>query len=237
MKKFLVMALAAMALMAACKKDSDSAIPQTSSNFMFFNGVPNTTFGVLIDSVRISSGVPFGQATAYRSFKAQAYNLYLYNTAAPNVLINFGQVNLRNGKYISTYLGIDTTNAIPGGLRLTLAEDDLSAVPAQQARYRVVDMSDTYKTLRNNKTALAMDFRVDSSRYIYGFRAMQFTAFSTFKTIRGDSSYKLNVNWVDSTKQLGTFPMNLQSGKVYTFVATGNALDSLNFKVFAIQHN
>ncbi|SHM08907.1 protein of unknown function [Chitinophaga jiangningensis] len=237
MKKFIIIAIAAMAILAACKKDSDSAIPQTSSNFMFFNGVPNTTFGVLIDTVNISTGVAYGQSTTYRSFKAQAYNLYIYDVSKPNVLINFGQVNLRNGKHISTYLGIDTTNEVPNGLRMTLAEDDLSNVSGGQARYRVVDMSDTYKTNRNNKSALAMDFKVDTSRYVWGFRAMQFTAFSDFKTIQGDSTYHLNVNWVDSTKRLGTFPMNLQKGKVYTYVATGNALDSLNFKVFVVQHN
>ncbi|MBV7531796.1 DUF4397 domain-containing protein [Chitinophaga sp. sic0106] len=237
MKKFLILAIAVMAILAACKKDSDSAIPQTSSNFMFFNGVPGSSFGVLIDTVSISTGVAFGQSTTYRSFKAQAYNLYIYNTANPTQLISFGQVNLRNGKHISAYLGIDTTGAIPAGLRMVLAEDDLSGVPGQQARYRVVDMSDTYKTNRNNKSSLAMDFNVDTSRYVWGFRAMQFTSYSDFKTIHADSTYKLNVNWVDSSKRLGTFPMDLKNGKVYTFVATGNALDSLNFKVFMVQHN
>ncbi|RAJ87582.1 uncharacterized protein DUF4397 [Chitinophaga dinghuensis] len=234
MKQILTVLFLGVLAFAACKKDVDSAIPVTQSHFMFINGVPGSSFGVRVDTVNVSNGVPYGQGSAYASFRAQAYNLYIYPVNNPSNVINLGQVNLRNGRYFSGILGVDSTNT---GLVFAFTEDDLSALPGKSARYRVVDLSDSYRSTRNTKVPLGLDFAVDTSIILNGFAGMGFTAQSSFKTIYADSSYKLNVFWADSSKRLGVFPMNLNNGKVYTFVATGNALDTVNFNVFPVLHN
>ncbi|MBV8252810.1 MAG: DUF4397 domain-containing protein [Chitinophaga sp.] len=234
MKQYITVVFLGLLAFVACKKDNGSAIPNTQSHFMFINGVPGTAFGVKVDSMSVATNVPYGQASKYATFRAQAYNLSIYPVNNPSNVLKLGQVNLRNGRYFSLILGVDSTNT---GLVTVFAEDDLSTLPGKTARYRVVDLSDTWRTNRTSKTPLPLDFAVDTSIILNGFRGMTFATRSAFKTIFADSSYKMNVNWVDSSKRLGVFPMNVNNGKVYTFVATGNALDTLNFNVFPVIHN
>ncbi|NIG57103.1 DUF4397 domain-containing protein [Chitinophaga sp. Cy-1792] len=225
MKQLLLIVTLGVVLFAACKKDSDSAIPSTQSNFKFFNGVPGAVFGVKLDTVTVSSGVNYGEATAYKSMRAQSYNLTIING---NQQLALGQFFLRNGKNFTLFLGADTSGKL---LTYVWAEDDLSAVPGDSARWRVVDLSDSYKT--NNRSALPLDFRMDTTRV---FRAVVFGGITKYANIFAPSNYTLNVNYVDSSKVMGSFPTGFLKGKSYTYVATGNA-NTTNFQVFQVQNN
>ncbi|PSL47504.1 uncharacterized protein DUF4397 [Chitinophaga niastensis] len=231
MKQLILPVIIVLALLAACKKNSDSSIPVTQSNFMFFNAVPgNAQFNILLDSLPVATNVGYGVGTGYKQFRAQNYNLYIYDTRTPNNLMYGGQINLRNKRFYSAYLGADSTGL---QLALRITEDDLSSPGAGTAKFRVVDLSQAFTP---NRSVLGID--VYSDTFPRFFRGITFTALTPFATVYGDSNYtKLNFRWTDSTKVLQQYHLSTQAGKVYTLVTTRYPLDSLNFKIFTIQHN
>ncbi|QJB33523.1 DUF4397 domain-containing protein [Chitinophaga oryzae] len=230
MKKLLIVVLGWLMVMTACKKNSDSAIPVTSSSFMFFNGVPDVTYDIWLDSTLIMKDLTFGQSTPYREMRAQLYTIYLIDHNRPKDTIRVGQINLRNKRLFSAYIAVDSANN--GQRVVTAAEDDLTAPPAEHMKLRIVNLSWAF---RPNGQSSSMDL---FSKTTPVFRGMGFSAVTEFATLPGDSTYPFNFRRNDDTTKVpNQFPFKSQSGKIYTVVMLGNALTSTLFRTFTITHN
>ncbi|MBC9934551.1 DUF4397 domain-containing protein [Chitinophaga qingshengii] len=229
MKKLLFVVMGWLIVMTACKKDSDSAIPVTSSNFMFFNGIPDAVYDVLLDSIKIAQGVKFGTNTPYATLRAQMYTIYLIEAHRPKDTIRAGQINLRNKRSFSAYVGVDSANKV--NVIRTL-EDDLTPPPPDYMKFRVVSFSQSF---RANGQSLAIDLFSRSSPY---FRGIGFAQVTPVATLIGDSTYNFNFRRNDDTTVItSTLDFKSQPGKIYTLVTVGNALSSTTFKTFTITHN
>ncbi|NSL90351.1 DUF4397 domain-containing protein [Chitinophaga sp. Mgbs1] len=231
MKKLLIIALVLLAGVVACKKDSDNSIPVTQSNFMFFNGVKGFRVNVRLDStIEFANGVAFGEATPYRQYRAQMYNIMLINADRQVDTIRAGQINLRNNRYYSAYLAYDTAMK---AFFLGLTEDDLSPVPDKQAKVRVINLSQTAKF---NGSPLSYDLYSDTFPV---FRGVPYKALTGFTTLNAeDTTYKFRFVRTDSTKiELQQYSFKPQAGRVYTLVTTGSAKDAAAWKVFPLSHN
>ncbi|WP_143307807.1 DUF4397 domain-containing protein [Chitinophaga vietnamensis] len=244
MKQLILPVIIAMALLAACKKSSDTAVPETESHFMFVNGVPGATFGVKMDTANVATSVAYGGSSGYKAFKAQAYRMWIYDVRTPQSPIYMGQYNLRNARYFTAFLGVDTSNT---RLSLMFAEDDLSPNTTGMARFRVVDLSDSYNPTRfSSQQAVSMDIWSDtsntsanSSRF---FRGMSYPSISSFTPVFADSTYLMCVRWIDFRAKdsiFGTPTIHFNKDKVYSLVLTSRAdrLDTTKLKSFVIQHN
>lgn len=229
MKKLLIVVLGWLIVMTACKKNSDSAIPVTSSSFMFFNGIPGAVFDIWLDTTQVAKGVAFGQNSPYRAMRAQLYNIFLVDQSNPGTRIPAGQINLRNKRFFSAYLGQDSANKVN---IFRTVEDDLTPPAPGDMKFRIVSLSEAF---RPNGQAVGMDL---FSQFNLIFKGIGFTQFTQFAPLPGDSTYQFNFRRTDdSTIIPNRFAFKSQPGKIYTIVTVGNALSSATFKTFFITHN
>jgi Domain of unknown function (DUF4397) len=230
MKHLIIPVLVLLVILGACKKNSDSAVPDTHGNFLFVNAAPDDDqFNVMLDTFTVATNVGYGANTGYKSFRAQKYNLIITESRQPGVAVYQGQIFLRNNRYYSAYVGADSA----GAKTLIVTEDDLSAPVAGQSKFRVINFAQAF---RPNRTPLGID--VYSDTFPRFFRGLTFPALTTFAPLSGDSAhYKINFRWVDSSKVLKTFDMATQAGKIYTLISNGYPLDPARFNVLLIQHN
>jgi hypothetical protein len=216
--------------MTACKKNSDSAIPVTSSSFMFFNGVPDKAYDIWLDTTQVASKVTFGKYTPYQSMRAQLYTIYMVDTSDPRNKLRIGQINLRNKRFFSAYLGWDSANKV---LVFRTLEDDLNPpAAADSMKLRVISLSTAF---RPSGQPVTMDLFSQNNKFFRGIPFMQFTEYIT---LFGDSTYHFNFRPTDDTTAIPNkldFPS--RHGKVYTLITVGNTLSSDKFKTFTITHN
>ncbi|NML41488.1 DUF4397 domain-containing protein [Chitinophaga sp. G-6-1-13] len=229
MKKLLIVVLGWLIVMTACKKNSDSAIPVTSSSFMFFNGVPDKAYDIWLDTTQVATAVTFGKNSPYRSMRAQLYTMYMVDTSAPGNKRRIGQINLRNNRFFSAYLGYDSANKI---LVFNTLEDDLTAPKPDSMKLRIISLSYAFKS---NGQAVGMDLFSQNNKI---FRGIGFTQFTPYVTLFGDSIYHFNFRRTDDTTIIPhRSDFVARPGKIYTMVTVGNLLDSATFKTFTITHN
>jgi len=232
MKYLIIPVIIVLALLGACKKNSDSAVPDTHGNFMFVNAVPDpaAVFNIKLDTINFASNVAYKTNTGYKSYRAQKYNLVITNANQPSVILYNGEIFLRNNRYYSAYLGADSTKKF---LSLIVTEDDMTSLGPDKAKFRVIDFSEGFKA---NRTPLGIDIL---TRGVRMFRGLTFPAQTAFAPLRADSNqvYTINFNYVDSSKLLKTAQLPTQVGKVYTLITTGYPLDSNRMEVLNIQHN
>jgi len=227
--------LALLLAAIACSKSSDSDIPDTSGSLQVFQMVPgNDLFDVVLDTTIIGSNLGYGDHTdGYRSFRAQKYSLWIYPAGNHATALLGGELNLRNGKQFSAFLTLDHANT----LRLLVTEDDNAPSATGNARVRVVDLCDPYVRPEgsNNDRALPLDFYLDykDSTSVPMFRAVTYGAVRSAEII--PRSYELDINWQDSSMVLQTVPLQVDSGRVYTLVATGDVLGD-TFKMWQFEN-
>ncbi|SJZ47661.1 protein of unknown function [Chitinophaga eiseniae] len=229
MKKLLIVVLGWLIVMTACKKNSDSAIPVTASSFMFFNGVRDVVYDIWLDTTLIMKNVAFGQSTPYREMRAQLYTIRVVDHNRPKDTIRVGQINLRNKRIFSTYVGFDSANT---RLVAMAVEDDLTPAPPENMKLRIVNLSWAFRP--NGQSATVDLF----SRTTPIFRGMGSPQFTNFAILPGDSTYPFNFRRNDDTTVVpNQFPFKAETGKIYTVVLTGNAMTSTLFKTFTITNN
>lgn len=220
----------------ACSK-SDGDIPDTRAQLLVFNMIPGSAaFDVLVDTVTLGSNMAYGgNSGAYRAFRAQKYELMVYEAGNHTTPVMGGELNLRNGKRLSAFLTVDSKNA-PSVL---LTEDDIapSATPSY-AKMRIVDLSDPYRQVGTgtNQQQLPLDIYLDykDSTSIPVFKGVTYlgaTAFAEITSVK----HSLDINWVDSSKTLQKVPFTPEAGKVYTLIATGDPKTTA-FKMFQYTH-
>jgi hypothetical protein len=230
MKYLIIPVIILLVMLGACKKNSDSAVPDTHGNFLFVNAIPNNwQFDVRLDTNKFASNVGYGMNTGYKSYRAQKYNLIITRSGQPNVVLYNAEIFLRNNRYYSAYLGADSAMA---NLLLIATEDDLSNPGEGLAKFRVINFAQAFKP---NRTPLGID--VLSDTFPRFFRGLTFPAQTGFAPIAGDSTYKINFRWADSSKVLTTFNLPAKTGKAYTLISNGYPLDTTRFKVLMVQHN
>lgn len=230
MKHLIIPVLVLLVILGACKKNSDSAVPDTHGNFLFVNAAPDDDqFNVMLDTLTVATNVGYGANTGYKSFRAQKYNLIITESRQPGVAVYQGQIFLRNNRFYSAYVGADSA----GAKTLIVTEDDLSAPAAGMSKFRVINFAQAF---RPNRTPLGIDVYSDTLPRF--FRGLTYPALTAFAPLYGDSAhYKINFRWTDSSKVLKTFDMATQAGKVYTLISNGYPLDPAKFNVLLIQHN
>jgi hypothetical protein len=221
----------------ACKKNSDSSIPETSSNICVFSLVQNVTgtppvYDIKIDSTFIGT-IGTGENTGYHSFQAKRYNLNIYHNGEAAVLASY-QVSLRNGFHYSVFLSLDHN----GTIEIRVTEDLITKPKAGYANLRVVDQSDSYYngTSLSFGSPLLMDFYVDSVKVL---QRLNYQAISGFFSIP-KGTHTRDVRWADSTLSLrytndSTF--TFEDGKSYSWIVYGNALSADSFKIVNFTHN
>lgn len=233
MKHLIIPVLVLLVIIGACKKDSDSAVPDTHGNFLFVNAKPgNVQYNVKLDTFSIGNNLGYGTNTGYKSFRAQKYNLIIADSRQPGVELFRGQIYLRNNRYYSAFLGADSA----GAPLLITTEDDLSDPGIGLAKFRVINFAQGFKP---DRSPLLMDVYSDTLPRF--FSRIPFPAQTGFAPLRGDSAhYKINFRWADSSntsKALKTVDMATQTGKTYTLISNGYPLDPARFNVLVIQHN
>ncbi|MFY0253807.1 DUF4397 domain-containing protein [Chitinophaga sp. 30R24] len=228
MKYLIIPIIIVVGLLGACKKNSDSAVPDTHSSFMFVNAVPNSEFNVMLDTINFASNVGYGTVTPYKSYRAQKYNVIITLSGQPVALFNV-QLFLRNKRYYTAFLGADSAVQ---QLSLIITEDDMSSLGTGTAKFRVIDFSQGFKP---NRTPLGMD--VYSGAAPLFFRGLTAPSQTAFAPLYGDSAYTINFRYVDSSLVLKSFTLPTQTGKVYTLVTTGYPLDSTRFNILKVTHN
>ncbi len=218
------------ALIISCKKDSDSAIPVTSSSLMIFQAVPGPAkFDVVLDTFSVGNDLAYGENTGYKQFRARKYTLMVFPAGNRTNPVAGGEINLRNNRFYSAFLGVDTDN----GLVLMAAEDELDAPKvAGNAKLLVVNLSDTRYGTGN--TRLLLDYYTDTTKIL---PRVGFGNITPFKEIKGDSTYKIDARWADSSlsvlkKEKETLVS--KANGIYTIVTSGNALDPNDIKLFQV---
>jgi hypothetical protein len=231
MKYLIIPIIIAIVLLGACKKNSDSAVPDTHGSFMFVNAVPviGAGFNVKLDSINFASNVPYKGNTGYKSYRAQKYNLIISDVNFPDTFIFKQEVFLRNNRFYSAFLGADSTQK---ALILIVTEDDMTSLGQDMAKFRVINFSQAFKP---NRTPLGIDIFVNTNRV---FQALTFPAQTGFVPLLANKpaadSIKFNR---DSANIIKWVPLQAQTGKVYTFISTGYPLDKTQFDILTIQHN
>ncbi len=216
----------------ACSKDSDSSIPDTSSNINVFFVIPNKQYDVLIDTTTIGSDLGYGQNTGYHAFQAKRYTLVIYPAGNRTTPVGGGEVSLRNGHYYSVFLS-QNVNRIP---QLLLVEDKLSPSQPNFGKVRFINLSDTWV---NTTSRLTMDVYLDSLRY---FRRQGYQAVTEFTEvpvgtrfldlIRADSALK--PAWSVIGNNSHNYVIDAQ--KQYTIIGYGDALKTDSFKLTTFEH-
>jgi hypothetical protein len=214
----------------ACNKDSDSSIPDTSSNINVFSAIPGETYDITIDTATIGTNLGLGQNTGYHSFIAKRYTLYLF-TAGTNHLdtIAAGQISLRNNHYYTVYLSKDHNE----NRRFLTTEDNLTPPAPGMGNVRVVNLSDTYNSEPNQIT---FDFIMgrDSLRY----RRISYQAITSFIPIQA-GTHILDIRYADSSLSLrGKIDSTyiIQDHKIYSWIVYGNAFVADSFKLTQFIH-
>jgi hypothetical protein len=224
---FLVLILAVTG-MIACNKNSDSSIPETSSNINFFTAVPGREYDVLIDTTTIGSAVGYGGSTGYHSFLAKRYTLRIYPAGNHTTPIGGGEISLRNGHYYSIFLSLDNSNT----LQLRAVEDHLSSSHANFGKVRYINLSDTYTTPASR---LTLDVYVDSVRL---FRRQGYQAATDFMEVPAGSRY-VDLRYADSSLSLmgkNSHIYEIQDQKQYTIIGYGNVRNVDSFKLTTFVH-
>ncbi|SHM95836.1 protein of unknown function [Chitinophaga sp. CF418] len=212
----------------ACSKDTDSSIPDTSSNINFFTAVPNQEFDVTIDTTSIGTELGYGESTGYHAFQAKRYTLRIYRTGNHTVPIGGGEVSLRNGHYYSVFLSQNNSNT----LQLTLVEDNLGASRPSYGKVRFINLSDTYV---NAVSRLTLDIYVDNLRL---FRRQSYQAATDFAEVPVGTR-NVDVRYADSSLSLmgaNSHSYEIQDQKQYTIIGYGNALKADSFKLTTFVH-
>lgn len=234
MKYLIIPIIIVLALLGACKKNSDSAVPDTHGNFMFVNavtnapGTPGVEFNIKLDTINFASNVGYKTSTGYKSYLAKKYNLIITTSDRPDVILLNQEIFLRNNRYYTAFMGVDSTQQV---LSMILTEDDLSAPRADSAKFRVIDFSQAFKP---NRAPLGIDVFAGNPRI---FRGLTFPSQTSFVPLVGDSTYTMNFNYVDSNLVLKSIPLAAKKGKTYTLVMSGYPLDATKFDVMTVQHN
>ncbi|HEY9259517.1 DUF4397 domain-containing protein [Chitinophaga sp.] len=230
MKYLIIPIIIVLALLGACKKNSDSAVPDTHGNFEFVNATyAALEFNIKLDTINFASNVAYKTSTGYKSYLAKKYNLIITTSDRPDIILVNQELFLRNNRYYTAFMGIDSAKA---GLAMILTEDDLSAPRADSAKFRVIDFSQAFKP---NRAPLGLDVYAGNPTVI--FKGLTFPSQTAFVPLRGDSTYTMKFNYVDSSLVLKSIPLAAQKGKVYTLVTAGYPLDAAQFDILTIQHN
>lgn len=228
MKYLIIPIIIVLALLGACTKNSDSAVPDTHGNFAFVNAMPgDVQFNIRLDTNTFASNVAYKISTGYKSYRAQKYNLIITTAARPDVISYKGEIFLRNNRFYTAFVGADSLKRPI----LIVTEDDLTPLRDDSAKVRVIDFSEGFKP---NRTPLGMDIYFGKPIF---FKGLTFPAQTAFAPLVGDSSYTVNFNYVDAATVLKTISLKTQKGKVYTLVTAGYPLDPARFDVLTIQHN
>ncbi|PWV50555.1 DUF4397 domain-containing protein [Chitinophaga sp. S165] len=216
----------------ACSKDSDSSIPDTSSNINVFFAIPDKQYDVLIDTTTIGTDLGYGQNTGYHSFQAKRYSLVIYPAGNRTTPVGGGEVSLRNGHYYSVFLS-QNINRIP---QLLLVEDKMGPSQPNFGKVRFINLSDTWV---NTTSRLTMDVYVDSLRY---FRRQGYLAVSEFAEVPAGTRY-LDLIRADSALKpdwsvIGSNSHNyvIEAQKQYTIIGYGDALKKDSFKLTTFEH-
>ncbi|WP_298737422.1 DUF4397 domain-containing protein [uncultured Chitinophaga sp.] len=219
----------------ACSK-SDGDIPDTRAELLVFNMIPGSAkFDIMLDTATLGGDLAYGDNSgAYRAFRAQKYDLLVYEAGNHTTPVMGGELNLRNGKRLSAFLTVDSRN-VP---RVLLTEDNIKP-PAglTNAQMRIVDLCDPYRRVGtgNNQQQLPLDIYLDykDSTSIPVYKAVTYFRVTDFAEITA-MQHSVDFNWLDSTT-LQSVPFNAESGKAYTLIATGNPLDA-SFRMFQYVH-
>jgi len=220
----------------ACSK-SDGDIPDTRAELLVFNMIPGSAkFDILLDTATLAGGLAYGDNSgAYRAFRAQKYDLMVYEAGNHTTAVMGGELNLTNGKRLSAFLTVDSKN-VP---RVLLTEDDItpSSTPSN-AKMRIVDLSDPYRQVGTgaNQQQLPLDIYLDykDKTSVPVFKSVTYFGVTAFAEITS-VPHRLDINWVDSTKTLQKVPFTAEAGKVYTFIATGDPKNT-TFRMFQYIH-
>lgn len=215
----------------ACNKNSDSSIPDTSSNINVFLAVPDERYDVVIDTSSIGSDLGYGESTGYHSFQAKRYTLLIYPAGNHTVPIGGGEISLRNGHYYSVFLSENNG----GALQLLAVEDKLAPSTPNYGRVRFINLSDTYV---NAATRLTLDVYVDSVRF---FRRQSYLAATDFAEVPVGTR-AVDIRYADSSLSLmgtNSHSYEIQDQKQYTIIGYGDALDTSHtgtFKLTTFEH-
>lgn len=233
MKHLIIPVLVLLVIIGACKKNSDSAVPDTHGSFLFVNAAPgNVQYNVKLDTFSVGNNIGYGTNTGYKSLRAQKYNLIIADSRQPDKELLRAQIYLRNNRYYSAFLGADSV----GATLLIITEDDLSDPGAGLAKFRLINFAQGF---RPDRSPLLMDLYSDTLPRF--FNRIPFPAQTGFAPLYGDSAhYKINFRSSDSSntsKALKTVDMATQTGKIYTLISNGYPLDPARFNVLVIQHN
>lgn len=224
---FLVLILAVVGVIA-CNKDSDSSIPETSSNINFFTAVPGKEYDILIDTTTIGSAVGYGKSTGYHAFQAKRYTMRIYPAGNHNIAIAGGEISLRNGHYYSVFLSQNNSRA----LQLLLVEDHLAPSQANFGKVRYINLSDTYTT---PTLRLTLDVYVDNLRV---FRQLGYQAATDFVQVPvGERN--IDLRYADSSLSLmgnNSHTYEIQDQKQYTIIGYGNVRNVDSFKLTTFVH-
>jgi len=211
----------------ACSKDSDSSIPDTSSNINVFTAVPDQLYDIVVDTTTIGDGIGYGGSTGYHAFQAKRHNLWIIN--AQNRVDTPGrlQVSLRNNHSYSLFLA-QNNNGVPQAI---FVEDVYRPSTSGFGRIRYINLSDTYV---NAATRLTLDVYMDTVRY---FRRESFLATTDFVEL-AQGTYPIVIKYADSSKVLnGTDNiLKVEDQKQYTIINYGNALKIDSFEVTTYAH-
>ncbi|MBO9727792.1 MAG: DUF4397 domain-containing protein [Chitinophaga sp.] len=229
MKYLIIPIIIGLTLLGACKKNSDSAVPDTHGNFMVVDALPNgVQYDIRLDTIAFASNVGYKTVTGYKSYRAQKYNLIITPAGQPGVILYNNGIFLRNNRYYTAFLGGDSLK----NPLLIITEDDLTPARGDSAKFRVIDLSQGFKP---NRTPLGMDVLSGVGPII--FKGLAFPSQTAFAPLVGDSAYAIRFKYVDSSLTLRYHPLPTQKGKVYTLVTAGYPLDSARFNILTIQHN
>lgn len=220
----------------ACSK-SDGDIPDTRAELLVFNMIPGSAkFDVMVDTTTLGSNMAYGDNSgSYKAFRAQKYDLMVYEAGNHTTPVMGGELNLTNGKRLSAFLTIDSLKVA----RVLLAEDDItpSATPSY-AKMRIIDLSDPYRQVGTgaNKQQLPLDIYLDykDSTSVPVFKSVTYFGVTAFAEITA-VKHNVDFNWVDSSKTLQSIPFTAEAGKVYTLIATGDPKTAA-FRMFQYVH-
>ncbi|WP_177230583.1 DUF4397 domain-containing protein [Chitinophaga sp. CF118] len=228
-QRFLFTCILLVAVIIACNKDSDSSIPETSSNINVFLAVPGVQYDVVVDTTTIGSSLEAGQSTGYHSFIAKRYNLFIYPAGDHTTAIAGGQISLRNNHYYSVFLSLDHTNA----LRLLAVEDKLDLPAANTGKVRVIDLSDTYNS---DAQTVNLDFYANDT---LRFQRISYLAVTNFIQLQA-GTYTRDIFYADSSLSLlgNNLPsFTIADRKIYSWIVYGNAQVADSFKLVEFVHN
>jgi len=210
----------------ACNKDSDSSIPDTTSNINVFTAVPDEQYDIVVDTTTIGQNIGYGESTGYHAFQAKRHNLWVFETGNRADTLGRLQVSLRNNHYYSLFLARNN-NGITQAL---IVEDVFRPSTSGFGRIRYINLSDTYV---NAATRLTLDVYMDTVRY---FRRESFLATTDFVEL-AQGTYPVVIKYADSSKVLnGTDILKVDDQKQYTIITYGNALKIDSFRVSQYAH-